>query len=62
VYSHASLPSSQFLNLDAYAQDSQHDKDFNPYMLTDEGTSTDWYTIFCVVMQLTFGLEMKEAY
>jgi len=27
-------------NLDAYVQDSQHDNDFNPDMLTDEGTAT----------------------
>ena len=40
VYSHAPLPSAQFFNLDAYAQDSQHDTDFNPDMRTDERTST----------------------
>jgi len=40
VYSHTALPSAQFFNLDAYAQDSQHDTDYNPDMLTDEGTST----------------------
>jgi len=40
VYSHTPLPNTQLFNLDAYAQDSQHDKDYYPDMLTDEGTST----------------------
>jgi len=40
VYIHTPLPSAQFFNLDAYAKDCKHDKDFNPDMLTDEGTST----------------------
>ena len=40
VYSHRPLPSAQFSNLDAYAQDSQHDTDCIPDMLTDEGTYT----------------------
>jgi len=40
VYLHTHLPSTQFFNLDAYAQDGQHDKDFNPDMLTEERTST----------------------
>jgi len=40
VYSHAPLPSARFFNLYAYAQDNQHDKDFNPDMLTDDGIST----------------------
>jgi len=38
--SHTALPCAKFFNLDASAQDSQHDTDFNPDMLTDEGTST----------------------
>ena len=40
VYSHTPLPSAQFFNLDAYAKDSQPDTDYNPDMLTDDGTST----------------------
>jgi len=40
VYIHTPLPSTQFLNLDAYAKDRKCDKDFNPDLLTDEGTST----------------------
>jgi len=40
VYSHTPLPCAQFFNLDAYAQDSQHDEDFNPDIPTGEGTST----------------------
>jgi len=40
VYSHTPLPSTQFFNLVAYAQDSQPNTDYNPDMLTDKGTST----------------------
>jgi len=40
LYSHTSLPCAEYCTLDAYAQDSQHDIDFNLDMLTDEGTST----------------------
>jgi len=40
VYSHSPFPSAQFVKLDAYVQDSQHDKDHNPDMLTDQGSST----------------------
>jgi len=38
--SHSSPPCTEFFRLDAYAQDSQHDTDFDLDMLTDEGTST----------------------
>jgi len=40
VYSHTSPPCAEFSNHDANAQDSQHDTDFDPDMLTDKGTST----------------------
>jgi len=40
VYIHTSPASAQFFNLDAYAKDCKHDTDFNPDLLTDEGTST----------------------
>jgi len=40
VYIHTPLPSAQFFNLDAYAKDRKRDKDFNPDLLTDKGTST----------------------
>jgi len=40
VYIPTPLPSAQVFNLDAYAKDSKRDKDFNPDLLTDEGTST----------------------
>jgi len=33
-------PSAHFFNIDTYAQNSQYDKDFNPDLLTEEGTST----------------------
>jgi len=59
---HTPLPSGQFFNPDAYAKDCKHDKFFNPDLLTDEGTSTGWYNICCVVMQLTSILQTKAAY
>jgi len=40
VYSHTALPSTQIFDLDAFAQDSQDNIDYNPDMLTDEGSST----------------------
>jgi hypothetical protein len=40
VYIHTRLPRTQFFNLDAYARDRKQDTDFNPDLLTDEGTST----------------------
>jgi len=40
VYIHTSFPSAQFFNLDAYAKDPKHNKDINPDLLTDKGTST----------------------
>jgi len=41
AYSPTSLPCAEFFTLDASAQDSQNDTDFDPDMLTDEGTATD---------------------
>jgi len=40
VYIHTPLPCAQFLNLEAYAKDCKRDEDFNPNLLTNEGTST----------------------
>jgi len=40
VYIHIPLPSAKFVNLDAYSKDRKCDKDFNPALLTDEGTSS----------------------
>ena len=40
TYSHTSLPCSESCTLDASAQESEHDTDFDPDMLPDEGTST----------------------
>ena len=40
VYIHTPHPSAQFFNFDAYAKDCKCDKDCNPDLLTDEGTST----------------------
>jgi hypothetical protein len=46
---------------DACAQDSEHDTDFDRDMLTDEATSTGWYTICCVGMLLTSILQIRAA-
>jgi hypothetical protein len=62
AYSHTSLPCAESFTLDASAQDSEHDKDFDPDMLPVEGTSTGWYTISCAMMQLTFILKTRVAY
>ena len=40
TYSHTSLPCAESFTLDASAQESEHDTDFDPDMLPDEGTST----------------------
>ena len=40
AYSHTSLPCAESFTLDVSAQDSQHDTDIDPDMLTDEGIST----------------------
>jgi len=40
VYIHTPPPCAQVLSHDAYAKDRQHDKDFDPDLLTDEETST----------------------
>jgi len=40
VYIRTSLPSAQFFNHDAYAKDQKLDKQFDPDLLTAEGTST----------------------
>jgi len=61
VYIHTALPSAQFFNHDAYAKDHKGDKDFDPDLLTDEETSTGYYTIWCVVMQLTSILRTTAA-
>jgi len=40
VYMHTPLPSAQFFNLEAYAQDCKCDEDYNPDLLTDDRIST----------------------
>jgi len=40
TYSHTSLPCAESFTLDASAQESEHNTDFDPDMLPDEGTST----------------------
>jgi len=40
MYSHSSLPCAELYTLDVYAQESQHDTDFDPDILTDKETST----------------------
>jgi hypothetical protein len=41
AYSHTFLPLVEFFNLDASGQDSQHDTEFDPDTLTNEGPSTN---------------------
>jgi len=62
VYIPTPLTNDQFSNLDVYAKDCKHDKDFNPDLLTDEGTTTGLYTLCCVVMPLTSILQTRAAY
>jgi hypothetical protein len=62
TYSHPSLPWADSFTLDASAQNSQHDTDFDPHMLTNEATSTGKYTICWVVMQLTLCMKTREGY
>ena len=52
-YIHTQLPSARFLNHDSHAKEHMHDKDLSPDLLTDEGPSTGWYTISCVVTELS---------
>jgi len=40
VYSHTSLPCAESFTFNTSAQDSQHNTDFDPDMLADEGLST----------------------
>jgi hypothetical protein len=53
VYIHASLPNAKFFNFILFAEDDKCDQDFIPDLLTDEVTSTGYYTICSVVMGLT---------
>jgi hypothetical protein len=54
TYSHTALPCAESFEDD---EDTEHDTDFVPDMLTDDGL----YTICCVVMCLTFILTTKGA-
>jgi len=62
VYICTPLSNIQFCNLDAYAKNSNCNKDYIPALLTDEGTSTGWYTICCVLMHQTSHLQTKVAF
>jgi len=62
VYSHRFLPGADSPTPDGYAQDSPHNTNFDPDMLTDEGTCTGWYTTCCVVMHLTSIVKTRAAY
>ena len=52
--SHTALPCAEFFDDD---EDTQHDTNFDPDLLTDEGE----YTICCVVMRLTVILKPTAA-
>jgi len=59
VYSHAPLPCAKLFNLDAYAKDINYNKDYISDSLSDERTSTGWYTICCAVIQLTSNVQKR---
>jgi len=40
AYSHTSLPCAESFTVDASAQNSQHDSNFDPDMLNDDESST----------------------
>jgi len=61
VYSDTSHSSSKNFTPDADAQDSQHNPDFDPDILTDVVPSTSYYTRCWVVIQLTPILKMRAA-
>jgi len=61
-YSHTSYSRAGFFTLDAYAEDGPYDTNFDPDMLTDEGTSPGHYTIRFVIMQLTAIWMTRGAY
>jgi len=54
TYSHTALPCAELFEDD---EDTEHDTDFDPHMLTADG----YYTICGVVMRLTFILKTKAA-
>jgi len=51
---HTAFPCAEFFEDD---EDIEHDTDFDPDVLTDDGS----YAICCLVMQLTFVLKTKAA-
>jgi hypothetical protein len=59
---HIQLPNDQFFNYDAYAKNWKRNNDFIPDLLTDEGPSTGYYTICCMVMLLMSILQTKAAF
>jgi hypothetical protein len=54
TYSHTALPGAKYFHDD---EDTEHNTDFDPDMLTDEG----WYTLCGVVMQLKLILKTRAA-
>ena len=60
-YTHTSLPGAQFFNHDTFAEDSKHDEDCIPDLRNDEGISSGYYTICCMVIQLTSILQTTAA-
>jgi hypothetical protein len=54
--SQAAHSCAEYFNHDEH---TQHDTDYDPDMLTDEGIYTGQYTICCVVLQLTLILKTR---
>ena len=61
AYLHTWHPCAGSFTRNASVQGSQNDIDFDPDMVTDEGTATNQYTICSVEMQLTFILKATVA-
>jgi len=61
AYSRISLSCTESFTLDISARDSEHNTDFDPDLSPDVGTSTGWYTIGGVVMQLSSILKTRAA-
>jgi len=61
VYICTACPCAECSNHDEFTENRKHNKYFHPDILTDESPSTGWYTIWCVVMQLTSIVRTKLA-
>jgi hypothetical protein len=61
MYIHTPVRDTQFVNLNAYAKDHKCKVHCAPDSLTDDGTSSGWYTICYVVIHLASVLQITAA-